>query len=206
MASSIVGSLRTTREVFYGRTSLLLGLLLWVVIVPLILVGLGNPQAAPLIGVYLLYGFAIWLFIFVGNIAYRAHAFGNMVLLGPQQFPRLHAVVEAHAAKLGLKPTPRTFLYNSNGLFNAFARRVFSGRYVFLTSALVEAEDDDQVGFIVGHELGHHAAGHLNGWLTFARFPSHLIPFLMPAYSRAREYTCDQIGAHLAAKPAVSCR
>jgi Zn-dependent protease with chaperone function len=35
-------------------------------------------------------------------------------------------------------------------------------RYVFLTSALVEATNDAQVRFVVGHEIGHHAAGHLN--------------------------------------------
>src|SRR6185312_10536051 len=79
----------------------------------------------------------------------------------------------------------------------AFARRLLGGRYLFLTPALVEADDDEQVRFVIGHELGHHAAGHLNPWLHFIRLPAYLVPFLQPAYSRAREYTCDSIGAHV---------
>ena len=71
------------------------------------------------------------------------------------------------------------------------------GRHVFLTSALVDATDDEQVRFVIGHELGHHAAGHLNPWLNFLKMPAHVVPFLMAAYSRSREYSCDSIGAYL---------
>ena len=85
-----------------------------------------------------------------------------MVLLGPNQFPELHAMVGDAARVLGMDTPPKAFLYNSNGLINAFARRLLGGRFVFLTSALVEASSDEQVRFVVGHELGHHAAGHLN--------------------------------------------
>jgi Zn-dependent protease with chaperone function len=121
-----------------------------------------------------------------------------MVLLSPNQFPELHAMVVAGSQELGLSEPPKTFLYNSNGLFNAFARRLMGGRYVFLTSALVEANSDDQVRFVIGHELGHHAAGHLNPWLNFLKLPAHVVPFLMSAYSRSREYSCDSIGSYLA--------
>jgi Zn-dependent protease with chaperone function len=36
------------------------------------------------------------------------------------------------------------------------------------------------------------------------KLPGHAVPFLHPAYSRAREYTCDAIGAHLSDNLPVS--
>ncbi len=195
--SSIVNRLRNAKEKTYGPATLVLGILLWPLVILGVLAGLANPRVSPVIGIYLLYAVLIWLFVFISGLFYRAHAFGSMVLLSPRQFPELHAMVETASADLGFKVPPKTFLYNSNGLFNAFARRILGGRYVFLTSALVEANSDQQVRFVIGHELGHHAAGHLNGWLNFLRAPSQVVPFLGAAYSRSREYTCDSIGAHL---------
>ncbi len=45
---------------------------------------------------------------------------------------------------------------------------------------------------IIGHELGHIKAGHLN--LRWLNAPALFIPFLGSALSRAREYTCDRYG------------
>ena len=204
--SEIVARLRTSSEKTYGVMAIAFGALLWVLFVLGLLGALasGNREVLQVVYVYLGYGVAIWLFSLIAGAIYRATAFGNMLLLGPDQFPQLHAMVESGAKALGLSPTPRAFLFNSNGMFNAFARRLMGGRYVFLTSALVEANDDEQVRFVIGHELGHHAAGHLNPWLNFLKMPAHIVPFLMAAYSRAREYSCDSIGAHLSQNPVAS--
>jgi hypothetical protein len=67
---------------------------------------------------------------------------------------------------------------------------------VFLTSALIEATNDEQVRFVISHELAHRAAGYLNPWTGVLRMPSRVVPFLHPAYSRAREYTAERI-AHI---------
>ncbi len=48
----------------------------------------------------------------------------------------------------------------------------------------------DELDFVIGHELGHLACGHLT-WLLL---PARIIPLLGPAYSRACEYTCDRCG------------
>lgn len=195
--SPIVNKLRNGKERFYSLLTLVIGVVLWPVAVLAVVASLANPTAGALIGVYVVYGLLAWLFFFLAGLFYRANAFGSMILLGPQQFPHLHDMVETGAKELGFRRAPKAFLYNSNGLFNAFARRILGGQYLFLTSALVEANSDEQVKFVIGHELGHHAAGHLNGWLNFLRAPSQAVPFLGAAYSRSREYTCDGIGAYL---------
>lgn len=197
--ANVVVRLRSKREGAYATLALLLGGLLWVLIawaIWLTLTG-SNHRIAQIVDVYVVYGVLIALAYFVAAILYRATAFGNMTLLGPSQFPELHQMVVSGAQALGLEQTPKAFLFNSNGLLNAFARKILGGRYVFLTSALVDAGSDEQVRFVIGHELGHHAAGHLNGWLNFVKFPAHIVPFLMRAYSRSREYTCDSVGAYL---------
>lgn len=181
--------LRTNKEKIYGVLMLVFGALLWVLIAWAIRAGLtsDNPRTVGITWVYVGYAVAIGIFYFLSSAFYRATAFGNMILLGPQQFPELHAMVVAAATELGVSEPPKAFLYNSNGLFNAFARRLLGGRYVFLTSALVEANNDEQVRFVIGHELGHHAAGHLNPWMNGIKLPAAVVPFLRPAYSRARE-------------------
>ncbi len=49
----------------------------------------------------------------------------------------------------------------------------------------------------MGHELGHHAAGHLSFWKNLLLFPGKLVPLLGAAYHRSRELTCDRVGAYL---------
>ena len=106
-------------------------------------------------------------------------------------------VVEG-AAAVNLPEVPKTFVFNSGGLINAFALRLIGGRYVWLTSALIDADTDAQVRFVIGHELGHHAAGHIDWRRSLLRFPGYVVPFLGAAYLRSREYTCDRVGAYLA--------
>lgn len=198
--SMTVNSLRTPDEKAYRTLMLIFGVLLWVAII-FGAIGLftnPDPKTQAIGKIYFFYAaLAFAAFHYMSGLAYRASAFGNMILLGPTQFPELYAMVVAGSQQIGMSEVPKTFLYNSNGLFNAFARRLLGGRYVFLTSALVDATTDAQVRFVIGHELGHHAAGHLNPWMNTLKLPAHAVLFLGKAYSRSREYTCDKIGAYL---------
>jgi Zn-dependent protease with chaperone function len=173
------------------------GAILWAILLWFVVKEWDAPKIGHIVRLYVGYGVAFAIFMWLMSAAYRASAFGNMVLVGPNQFPELYRMVVDGSREIGLAEPPATFIYNSNGIFNAFARRLLGGRYVFLTSALVEANNDAQVRFVIGHELGHHAAGHLNPWLNALKIPAHAVPFLGKAYSRSREYTCDSIGAYL---------
>ncbi|PMS21123.1 peptidase [Trinickia dabaoshanensis] len=195
--SKLAGSLRHKGERRYHFMMLVLGPILWALVLSWVWKYWDAPKLGHYVQLYVAYFVGFTVFMLLMSAAYRASAFGNMVLVGPNQFPELHQMVVDGSREIGLSKAPTTFIYNSNGLFNAFARRLLGGRYVFLTSALVEANNDAQVRFVIGHELGHHAAGHLNPWLNTLKLPAHIVPFLGKAYSRSREYTCDTIGAYL---------
>ena len=199
-------SFRSPRENPYNYLMIVIGLTCWLGLVrhalnkaPILNIPqLQKPWLMILLALYVLTCMLGWL--------YRATAFGNMTLLSEQQCPKLYQMVKEGALQLGLKKVPTAFLYNSNGLLNAFARRMWGGNYVFLTSALVDVTDDEQVRFVIGHELGHIAAGHLDTIANFVKYPAFFIPFLGKAYSSAREYTCDAIGAHLSNNEKASCQ
>lgn len=155
-------------------------------------------------------------FVAIGVVA--AHALllaritGNAVRIGPDQLPDLHRRVERASRRLGLASPPEAYVVQSGGMLNAFATKFFSRRFIVLYSDLVDACEDlarpdgapDEVDFVVGHEIGHLAAGHL-AWNAFL-WPARLVPWLGAAYSRACEYTCDACGHAVVGDLQVSSR
>jgi Zn-dependent protease with chaperone function len=138
---------------------------------------------------------APWLgIVFLMNVAFVTAIRGSAVRLGPDQFPELHARVEAIARRIGLRRIPDVYLMQQDGALNAFAMRFVRKHMVVLLSDLLEACGDNVAArdMIIGHELGHIRAGHLRArWLLM---PASVVPFLGSALSRAREYTCDRYG------------
>ena len=193
--SPIVKALRDSSEPGFSIALTILGILLWLYFIVIIIAAIALRPAMG--AVYFFYIIGGVIFVVMSAGWYRAHAFGNMTMLSPRQFPELHKMVVEGAAQVGMAQPPTTFLYNSNGLLNAFARRLLGRPFVFLTASLVDVQNDEQVRFVIGHELGHHAAGHLNPIKHFIQLPGHLVPFIGKAYSRSREYTCDSIGCYL---------
>ncbi|HEY0769843.1 MAG TPA: M48 family metallopeptidase [Sphingobacteriaceae bacterium] len=123
---------------------------------------------------------------------------GNAVKVSKHQFPEIYEIVVEQSNLLGLKTIPDVYLLQNGGILNAFATRFFGSDYVVIYSDVLEEAFEDNietVRFILGHELGHVKRKHMlkSIWL----FPSFFIPFLNSAYSRACEYTCDNIGAAL---------
>jgi hypothetical protein len=105
--------------------------------------------------------------------------------------------VQDLALRAGIRRVPDAYLLQAGGALNAVATKFLRSRFVVLYSDLLEACGDDEKArdMIIGHELGHIRAGHLNGMWLLA--PGFLVPFLGAALSRAREYTCDRYGLAL---------
>lgn len=185
---------RTSKEKTYHLMLCIFGGMIWFAAISFF-VAADSRTVASVIPL-LFYVFLFLIFILFSALAFRAHAMGNMILISEEQLPELHEMVVDGSKKLGLKKIPETFLYNSNGLMNAFAREIFGKKYLLLTSAIIEINSEKQMQFVIGHELGHHAAGHLDGLFNLLKFPAKIIPFLNSAYSRECEFTCDRIGYH----------
>jgi Zn-dependent protease with chaperone function len=142
----------------------------------------------------LVYAAMFGLFLFVMHLGFIAYVRGNAVRLSPDQFPELYEAVVRLADRIGLRPMPEVYLMQAGGSLNAFATRFLRAHMVVLFSDLLDACGDNAAArdMIIAHELGHVHRGHLR-W-HWVLLPAHLIPFLAPALSRAREYTCDRYG------------
>jgi Zn-dependent protease with chaperone function len=145
------------------------------------------------LGIGFVYAAFVLGFVLVAHAVFLAVVRGNGVRVGPDQLPDLHRRLVAGSARLGLPKPPELYVLQSGGLLNAFATKLLSRRFVILYSSLADScHDPRQLDFVLGHELGHLAAGHLawNGFLL----PFRLLPWVGSAYSRAREYTGDRCG------------
>jgi Zn-dependent protease with chaperone function len=176
------------------------------------------PTEIPLLALVILAAAAVWIvlavtivgfvyallfaaFIFFSHLAFVAHVRGSAVRLSADQFPELHRRVEALADRVGLQTPPEAYLLQAGGALNALATRFLRSKFLVLYSDLLEACGEDAAArdMIIGHEIGHIRAGHLNAMWLLA--PGFLIPFLGAALSRAREYTCDRYGLALCGDP-----
>jgi Zn-dependent protease with chaperone function len=194
---------RKSEETTYNAVLCVIGGLIWLAFLYFIF----TAEKSTITGILPLAFYVVIFVVFfvVSALLFRANAMGNMILISEEQFPHINQMVIDGAKKLGITP-PEAFIYNSNGIFNAFARQVFGRKYLLLTSSIVDAITEEQIKFIVGHELGHHAAGHLNFGGYLLRLPARIIPFLYKAYSRQCEYTCDRLGYYVSKDVENSCK
>ncbi len=119
---------------------------------------------------------------------------GNGIKVSDEQFPDLYEHFKNCCVVLGIKQQPGIYLINGDGIMNAFAARFLGKHWIVLHSDIVDAlsENPEAVNFYIGHELGHIRSGHL--FLGPYLWPSGILPLIGSAYSRAREYSCDQFG------------
>ena len=179
---------------FYIRMFTSLGL--YYLFVKLILMSFkaSGPEMAT---VYVMYFYLLLIILFVFFRVGILIGFlkGNAIKVGKNQFPDIYQIAQKQSELLGLKTVPSVYILQSGGVLNAFAARFLGSNYIVLYSEIVETayeQDKSILEFIIGHELGHIRQNHMLKNLLL--MPSYLIPFLGSAYSRACEYTCDNIG------------
>jgi Zn-dependent protease with chaperone function len=121
----------------------------------------------------------------------------NGVKMSPTQFPEGYWLVVEAAQRFGLPEVPDAYVVLGNGKINAFASGHGFRRYVAVYSDLFEiggqARDPEALAFVIGHEVGHIAAGHASYWRQLSQLAMR-IPFLGQTLSRSMEYTADNYG------------
>ena len=146
-------------------------------------------------GIPLIFIGLFWLIHLFGELWFAAYLKTNAVRVSKSQLPELDRVVEACCASLQME-RPDVYVMQQN-VWNAFAAKLFGRRVVVLLSGAVDSillkGDLAQLTWVVGHELGHHWAGHLNFSQRLANLGGWLI-WVNLWHSRRRELTCDRVG------------
>lgn len=149
------------------------------------------------------------LIFYVYRFYMAAGARANAILVGPEQFPDLHALYLDLAQRLDMPNPPRLYLTNGNGVVNAYAlecnRRY---RYVVIHAeiALLLPTAPDVVEFVLAHDLAHHKLRHVSLWrLVIGIVPNVL---LLPGRTttRAQEYSADRVALAVCPNHAAAVR
>jgi Zn-dependent protease with chaperone function len=125
----------------------------------------------------------------------------------PQSTPGLMPLIQENSARLQVEPVT-VFIVPSNQL-NAYTFGMDSPKAIVLYSSLFKIMDQDEIQFILGHEMGHVKLGHT--WLNtlvggMAGIPSSLgaaaiMELAFRWWNRACEYSADRAGVLACGKP-----
>jgi Zn-dependent protease with chaperone function len=190
-----------------------IGILIWGIIAIGLAFGIYaiiKNKAFPVIAIVAAVVLFLYAWSWMFEQLFRVTLFGNAVKLYKSQHPEIYSIVEEQCASLGIKTIPDVLVVKSDGLINALALRFYTSnhRYIILYSSLVDLHLQrgriQELAFVIGHELGHIAAGHLSRLRNLLLFPGKLLPFVPSALSRAQELTADRFGGHLCGKQEVA--
>lgn len=113
---------------------------------------------AEFLGAELTSSLILWMVVFVivmNFITYLLSPYLINLMYGARRDEQLQKVVNEVASKLGIKNPPKAVVVR--GPPNAFAYGNFlTGRYVAVTTEMLNLVDENELKAVVGHELGHH--------------------------------------------------
>jgi Zn-dependent protease with chaperone function len=145
------------------------------------------------------------LFGYFGERGVRLAFLANAVRVTPTQFPRVHRLYGEVARTLDA-PGDYPVYVSQNPFFNAAAYGM-EKPFIVVHSALEANFDDDELRFILGHELGHVMSGHvlyttmmqLLTMLAGMGFPivglaARAILVALLEWYRKAELSCDRAG------------
>jgi Zn-dependent protease with chaperone function len=143
--------------------------------------------------------------VFIGaayylNKAHHRQLMRESLPVSPERTPELSRLVQDCVNRV--RPGTVQFFVVESRQMNAYTFGIEQPNAVVLYSALFDVMDEEELRFIVGHELGHVALGHT--WLNtllggMAGVPPSfgaaiLITFAFRWWNRACEYSADRAG------------
>jgi Zn-dependent protease with chaperone function len=153
-----------------------------------------------------------FFFLFVGLSFWMNRAQHQALLqsgfpVSPQRTPNMSRILQDCQKRLH-PGAVEVFIVRSNDL-NAYTFGVTSPEVIVVYSSVLEVMDEDELRFILGHEMGHVALGHstLNTLLggmagvpvTFGAAVVLILAFR--SWNRACEYSADRAGLLACGKP-----
>lgn len=132
----------------------------------------------------------------------RRHLLATSVRLSRTMAPSLHAMADLCVERLGID-TPLELYAFSSPQFNAACFKPEDGRvFIMFSSSLLEAFEDKELLFVMGHELGHHLYQHhdipIGYLLRGQQKPPADLALDLFAWSRYAEVSADRAGAYCA--------
>ena len=126
---------------------------------------------------------------------------GYHLPLSPQMGGRLHTISQEILKIFEFSERPVTFYISNNPEFNAaayFNHNEDEPHYIVLNSGLVDKLTEDEMGFVIGHELGHLISVHsvFNRIMEFI-YPAGAPLFLTGIYhlwANLGEMSADRVG------------
>lgn len=145
---------------------------------------------------------------------YRARLLGDGVRVSSNQLQTVHSLAHFSASRLGM-PTPDVFVKQDPTL-NAYTLGTNSDPIIVIHSALVEQLEQDELLFVIGHEMGHVHCRHVV-YNTIAKFIAtglgalaaslfHPLSMAISAWQREGELTADRAGVIVCQNPEASLK
>jgi uncharacterized tellurite resistance protein B-like protein len=133
------------------------------------------------------------------HISFRDELLANSVRLTAVISPRLHRIIEKVKSAFEIKDKIEFFSLNDNS-YNAFAFKQKSNISIVFTSGLLENFSDEEILFVLGHEIGHILFEH-NRLLLLYNPGKRKITFLpilaekkFLTWQKKAEISCDRAG------------
>lgn len=143
------------------------------------------------LNLYLIIGLIIFSLIYVrlNQLQYL----GSAIKVHSMQFQEIYEVFKRYATKLRIQNA--SLYIKQDPSLNAYTLG-YSTCTVVLTSSLVEQLSDQELNFVIGHELGHYCAGHTLITTLFTPLGSGnwISSLLFGIWNRKTEYSADRCG------------
>ncbi|NUR09584.1 MAG: M48 family metallopeptidase [Nocardioidaceae bacterium] len=148
--------------------------------------------------------------------AVRLQYLGSAIRVDERQYPFLHVLLLEAATGLDAQEVPELYV-----VANPFPNAVTIGMdkpIIVVTSGLVDLLDEEEMRFVLGHEVGHALSGHavyqtlliraltLSGALLLLSIAIRLIIAALMEWSRKAELSADRAGLLATQDPAVAFR
>jgi Zn-dependent protease with chaperone function len=144
---------------------------------------------------------------------------GSAVRVDHRQFARVHRALGDVVASLDVRDVPEVFVL-ANPVPMAMALGIDTP-FIVVTSGMVELADDDELRFVLGHELGHVLSGHALyttmlmqlmrlsaslSWLSFGALGLRAIIAALHEWQRKAELSGDRAGLLAVQDPGAGLR